>query len=98
DLPEALGQAQLEARIRPDWATLSTLAWAQMRNKQLHAAQRSIRVALQAGIRDAELYYRAGQIEQQLGNQLQAEMYFAQAQEVDPRFDRGFRRWLGLEQ
>ncbi len=96
DLPEALEQAQLEARTRQDWETLSTLAWAQMQSGQLPAAQHSIQAALKVGFREAELLYRAGQIEQKLGHQPQAERYFAQAQQVDPRFDRKTRRWLGL--
>lgn len=98
DLPEALEQAQLEARTRQDWETLSTLAWAQMQSGQLSAAQHSMQVALKPGIREAEMFYRAGQIEQKLGNQQRAERYFAQAQQVDSRFDLKTRRWLGLEE
>lgn len=98
DLKEALEQAQTEARTRQDWDTLSTLAWAQMKVGQLSAAQGSIQAALKVGIREAELLYRAGQIEQKLGNQQQAAVYFAQAQRVDRGFDPKTRRWLGLEE
>jgi hypothetical protein len=41
--------------------------------------------------------YRAGQVEQKLGNLPQAEMYFAQAQQVDPDFDAKTRKLIGIE-
>jgi Flp pilus assembly protein TadD len=97
DLKEALGQALTEAKTRQDWDTLSTLAWAQMRSGQLSAAQRSIQAALKVGVREAELFYRSGQIEQKLGNQKQAEMYFAQAQKLDRGFDSKTRKLIGIE-
>lgn len=97
DVWEALRQAQTEAKTRRDWETLSTLAWAQLNSGQLSAAQRSIQAALKVGIRDAELLYRAGQVEQKLGNLPQAEMYFAQAQQVDPDFDAKTRKLIGIE-
>lgn len=97
EMKEALVQAQIEARSRRDWETLSVLAWTQLRNNQPRIAEQTIREALQVGVKDAELYYRAGQIERALGNSAQAEKYFALSQQIDPRFDARARALVGIE-
>lgn len=97
DLEEALQQAQIEAKTRRDWETLSALAWAQMESGQLQAAWQTVQEALRTGIKDAELFYRAGQIERALGNQAGAQRYFWLSLETDSRFDAKARALIGVE-
>lgn len=96
DVTEALSLMQAEVGIRRDAQTLDTLAWALSRSGQGVKAQQVIQEALRLGIRDAGIFYRAGTIEQALGNRSQANAYFKLAQETDPTFDRQARQALGL--
>jgi len=97
DVPEALEQARLEAATRQDWETLEVLVWALYRSGQYAQAQKAARQAMRWGIRDAELYYRAAQVEKALNNDSQAQSYLQAAQETDPRLDSKMRGLLGLE-
>lgn len=96
DVAEALSLMQAEIGIRRDAQTLDTLAWALSRSGQGVKAQQVIQEALRLDIRDAGIFYRAGTIEQALGNRSQANAYFQLAQETDPTFDRQARQALGL--
>lgn len=96
DRAEALEQAQLELQTRHDWETLSVLAWAQMNNGLLGAAQKTIGRAIKTGVQDAELLYRAGQIEQALGHSKAAQVFFEQSLKSDPTFDAKVRQLLGI--
>jgi hypothetical protein len=51
---------------------------------------------MKMGTRDAKLFYRASKIEQILGNQQQAQVYLATAQDINPHFDRQLRQMLQL--
>ncbi|MGH7429257.1 MAG: tetratricopeptide repeat protein, partial [Candidatus Methylomirabilaceae bacterium] len=94
---EALTLMRAEVRIRRDAETMSILAWALSVNGRLHEARDAIREALRWGVRDAGLYYRAGAIEQALGEGALAEAFFEKARATDPTFDRQARRALGVE-
>ncbi|MGH2376811.1 MAG: tetratricopeptide repeat protein [bacterium] len=94
---EALTLMRAEVRIRRDAETMSILAWALSVNGRLHEARDAIREALRWGVRDAGLYYRAGAIEQALGEGALAEAFFEKAGATDPTFDRQARRALGVE-
>lgn len=96
DLAEAVSLMQAEIRIRRDAETLDTLAWALSRLGRWHEAQQAMNEALRWGIRDAEMFDRAGKIEQALGNHSQAQALFQRAQDTDPTFDDQAQRTSGL--
>lgn len=96
DVAEALSLMQAELSIRRDPETLDTLAWALSRSGRWREAQQVMQELLHTGIRDAGMFYRAGTIEQALGNSSQARAYFQTAQKIDPKFNEQARRSLGL--
>ena len=55
-----------------------------------------MREALRWGVRDAAMFYRAGLIDQALGNPGGAQPFFRAAQATDPTFDAHARRVIGL--
>jgi tetratricopeptide (TPR) repeat protein len=95
DVNEALKQARLELNVRQDWETLNVLAWAQQRTGFLPEARVTIQKALAVGVQDAELEYRAGQIEQSLGNPEQAKKHFTAAEKINPNSSGEFARRFG---
>lgn len=96
DLVEALSLIKSELPNRRDAETFDTLAWAFSSLGRWGEAQQAMKEAMKSGIRDAGMFYRAGTIEQNLGNQDQATAFFKQAQEIDPTFDEKARQALGL--
>jgi tetratricopeptide (TPR) repeat protein len=96
DVAEALALMQMEVLVRRDAQTLDTLALALSRSGRWQEARTAMQEALRSGIRDPGLFYRAGVIEQALGNQSQALTFFRLAQEIDPTFDEQAQRALGL--
>jgi tetratricopeptide (TPR) repeat protein len=96
DVPEALTLMDSERAARRDADTLDTYAWALSRAGQLEEARQTMRDAMRWGARDAALYYRAGVIEQMLGDDVAARRFFSLAHDVDPRFDERARRAVGL--
>jgi tetratricopeptide (TPR) repeat protein len=96
DLGEALSLMQAEVRVRRDAQTFDTLAWAFARSKRWQEARQAMHSALRSGVRDAGMVYRAGLIEQGLGNFAQAQTFFQSAKEIDPTFDESARRAVGL--
>jgi len=96
DAQEALSLMQAELTIRHDAETLDTFAWALMRLGRWQDAQQAMQKALQGGVRDPGLFYRASQIEQALGNQQQAIAFTKRVQETDPTFDQKAQQALGL--
>jgi tetratricopeptide (TPR) repeat protein len=96
DIPEALSLAQAEARKRRDAETLEVLAWALLKADRLQEAKAVIQEAIALGTKSTSLFEHAGSIEQQLGNDAQAQFYFQQIQSIDPTFDAAARRAVGL--
>ena len=96
DTAEALTLMQAEVKLRRDPETLDTLAWALTRSGRWQEAKTTMREALRWGIRDAGMFYRAGTIEQKLGNQSQAVTYFQLAQKTDPTFNEQAQQMLRL--
>jgi tetratricopeptide (TPR) repeat protein len=96
DRARALALMRVEAGVRRDAETLGVLAWALAANGRLAEARETLREALRSGIRDARLHYRAGMIEQALGNRTRAEAFFRSAAEIDPGLNAPARRALGL--
>ncbi len=95
DVNEALKQAKLELRTRHDWETLNVVAWAEQRAGFAKEARATIQKALAVGVQDAELEYRAGQIENLLGNPDAAKVHFALAEGINPNSSREFARRFG---
>jgi tetratricopeptide (TPR) repeat protein len=95
DLPEAFSLLQRELSNRRDPVTLELTAWVFMRMNQYQEAQTMIQEAISQGFQDAGLYYRAGIIEEQLGNADKAKEYFNQALMIDPTFNA--ETWKELE-
>ena len=96
NVPEALSLMQAEIRIRQDAETMDILAWALSRSDRWEEARQAMREALRWGVRDAAMFYRAGLIEQALGNPGGAQPLFRAAQATDPTFDAHARRVIGL--
>jgi tetratricopeptide (TPR) repeat protein len=95
DLPEAFSLLQRELSNRRDPVTLELTAWAFMRMNHYNDAKITIQEALSQGFQDAGLYYRAGVIEEKLGNAEKATSYFNQALRIDPTFN--VETWRELE-
>lgn len=95
DLPEAFSLLQMELNNRRDPVTLELTAWTLTRMNQYEDARIMIQEALSLGFQDAGLYYRAGVIEEKLGNADQAKIYFNGALTIDPTFD--IETWRRLE-
>ena len=84
DLPKALSLMQSEVKIRRDAETLDTLAQILYRLQRPQEAKKLYQEILETGIKDAQIFNRAGIIETELGNPEQAKIYFQTALEVNP--------------
>ncbi len=87
DLPEALTLIEADLQMRRDVETLDTYAWVLTRLNRWQDAQAVLKKAIATGQRSAVIFYRAGLVEQHLGNSNQAETYFQQSKATDPMFD-----------
>ena len=81
---QALSLAEREVASRQDVRTLDADAWALYANGRYAEADAQIQKALAVGIRDAQLYEHAGEIELKLKKPEQAEQSFASAMQADP--------------
>lgn len=96
DLPEALALMAADLRVRQDADTVDTYAWTLMRLGRWQEAKESLQMAIGQGTRKAVIFYRAGLIEQQLGNESTADQYFEAALTVDPTFGQRDQQIWGL--
>ena len=80
---KALEVARREYARRPDVFTLDCYAWALHLNGQYDEAIRQIGTALAVGIRDAKLFWHAGEIELAAGDHAAAERYLRQSAELN---------------
>ena len=96
DLPEALELMEADLQTRQDAETLDTYAWVLMRLDRWKEAQQTLQTVIAQGSRNAVSFYRAGLIEQQLGNESAASQYFQSAQATDPTFSQRDRQIWGL--
>ena len=76
NLTKALNIAEMEVAQRHDVYTLDAYAWALYKNGRYADAKREMGMALKVGIREAPVFYHAGQIELALGNTLEARRFF----------------------
>ncbi len=96
DLPEALSLMEAELHVRRDAETLDIYAWALSSVGRWSQAREVMRQAFDSGVRDARFFYRAGVIEQALGNHREAQQFFRVATQTDPTFNEHARRVLAL--
>jgi tetratricopeptide (TPR) repeat protein len=96
DRNEALTLMREDLKIRRDTETLDTLAWALMQSGQPQAARKVLQEVLDRGTRDAIVLYRAGVLEQQLGNSTVAKQLFQRSRAVDPTLTATTRQFVGL--
>ncbi len=97
DLPEALALMEADLAVRQDAETLDTYARVLIQLGRWQEAQQVLQTALEQGTRNAVIFYRAGLVEQQLGNESAAGEYFEAAQTVDPTFGERDQRIWGLD-
>lgn len=97
DFPEALALIEADLEVRQDAETLDIYARVLMRLGRWESAQQALQTALVQGTRNAVIFYRAGLIEQQLGNESAANGYFKAAQTVDPTFSERDQQIWGLD-
>ncbi|MBT9316476.1 tetratricopeptide repeat protein [Leptothoe spongobia] len=96
DLSEALELMEADVEGRQDAETLDTYAWTLMRLGRWQEAQQALQKVINQGTRHAVIFYRAGLIEQHLGNESAAKKYFESAQATDPTFSERDRQIWGL--
>ena len=80
---KALEVARREYVRRRDVFTLDCYAWALHLNEQDDEAIKQIGTALAVGIRDAKLFWHAGEIELAAGDHAAAERYLRQSAELN---------------
>ena len=82
----ALRLALAELESRKDVYGYDAAAWAQYKNGNFEEAQTLMDQAMALGTRDALLFYHAGMIALELGNESQAREFLVQALEINPHF------------
>jgi len=85
-LDEALHLALAELKMREDIYSYDTAAWAYYKNGKFKEAQSMMNQALALGTRDALLYYHAGMIALELGNEETAREHLEQGLAINPDF------------
>jgi tetratricopeptide (TPR) repeat protein len=79
---KALAVAEQEIAVRHDVHTLDAYAWALYKSGHYAEAKRQMDLALKVGVREAGIFYHAGEIELRLGNTLEASRLFKNAVEL----------------
>jgi len=96
DREEAVALMEAESAQRRDAQTLDLLAWALMEAGRWPEAQQVVREALDHGVRNADLAYRAGDIAAARQDPEQAEQFFRLAMAFNPTFSPQTWQRLGL--
>ena len=84
---EAVKWARLDVGLRRNPATEAALAWAFHKNGQPSEALDAMNRALSSGVRDADLFSRAGRIHLALGRLGEAERSLGMAADMNPRHE-----------
>ncbi|MGA2686692.1 MAG: tetratricopeptide repeat protein [Candidatus Korobacteraceae bacterium] len=80
---KALQIGEQEVARRRDVHTLDAYAWALYKNGRYAEAKEQMDISLKVGVREAPIFYHAGEIELRLGNNTRAEHYFREAAELN---------------
>ena len=94
----ALQIAEQEMSRRHDVDTLDAYGWVLYRNGRTAEARQQFEAALKVGVRDASIFYHAGEVELQLNNVAQAQHYFRAAAEMNSMFSEQARTALATAQ
>jgi tetratricopeptide (TPR) repeat protein len=86
-LDEALAITRREYETRKDIFTADALAWTLYKKGQLTDAKIAISAAMNPKANDARIFYHAGMIEKDLGNQAEAKKMLETALRLNPMFD-----------
>ena len=84
---EACDSAIKEYETRKDIYGADLLAWTCLMAGRLDEARLAMRDALRLGTKDAQLFYHAGMIEKELGNQNEARRLLKLSLKTNPAFD-----------
>jgi tetratricopeptide (TPR) repeat protein len=85
-LDESLALARKELEVRHDIYTWDVLAWSLYKNGKLQEASAAITHALQRGTKDAQIFFHAGMIYEQLGDSAKSKDHLRRALETNPHF------------
>jgi tetratricopeptide (TPR) repeat protein len=85
-LDESLALARKELEVRHDIYTWDVLAWSLYKNGKLQEASEAITHALQRGTKDAQIFFHAGMIYEQLGDSAKSKDHLRRALETNPHF------------
>jgi tetratricopeptide (TPR) repeat protein len=85
-LDESLALARKELEVRHDIYTWDVLAWALYKNGKPQEAVEAVTNALQQGTKDAQIFFHAGMIYEQLGDSASSKDYLRRALETNPHF------------
>lgn len=85
-LDESLALARKELEVRHDIYTWDVLAWALYKNGKPQEAVGAVTNALQQGTKDAQIFFHAGMIYEQLGDSASSKDYLRRALETNPHF------------
>ena len=79
---KALSVAEQEVASRHDVHALDAYAWALCKSGRYSDAKKQMALALKVGVREAGIFYHAGEIELRLGNTVEARRLFKDAVEL----------------
>jgi tetratricopeptide (TPR) repeat protein len=85
-LDDAVVLARRELEIRHDVYSWDVLAWSLFKHGEFREASAAAAHALQQGTKDAQLFFHAGMIYQQLGDSTRAKDYLLHALQINPHF------------
>lgn len=86
-LDEALEIATKENELRNDIYTADIFAWCLYKNGKFEEAGKAIKKAMRLNTKDAQIFYHAGMIEKELGNQTVSKNLLRKALELNNSFD-----------
>jgi tetratricopeptide (TPR) repeat protein len=82
---EAVRWARKDRELRPNFATEAALAWTLYRDDQIPDALDLINQALSSGVKDAQIFYKAGMIHLAADRAGEGEKYLEQAGQINSR-------------
>jgi tetratricopeptide (TPR) repeat protein len=85
-IAEAVTLTQEETHLRQSAETYYTLSQALFRAKRWAESRDAIFTCLRTGVRDADYFYQAAQVERQIGGVNRADFYLEQVRELDPTY------------
>jgi tetratricopeptide (TPR) repeat protein len=86
DGPEAVRWARKDLALRQNASTHTALAWGLYRDGRLHEALDAVHPALSSGVKDADLFFRAGTMHVAAGRTGEGERLLHQAAEINPHY------------